>query len=56
MVAALLEVLLGFSGAIGLLLRFIGPLSIAPTISLLGVSLFRSAAQDASKQWWIACT
>ncbi|ELT95871.1 hypothetical protein CAPTEDRAFT_174658 [Capitella teleta] len=54
MVASLLEVILGFSGTIGFLLRYIGPLSIAPTISLLGISLFRSAAEKAALQWWIA--
>ena len=54
MVASLLEIVLGFTGAIGFLLRYIGPLSIAPTVSLLGVSLFRSAAAKASHQWWIA--
>ena len=54
MVAALLEVVLGASGAIGVLLRFIGPLSICPTVALLGMSLFKSAANFAGKQWWIA--
>ena len=36
MVASVLEVLLGFTGAVGFLTRYIGPLAICPTISLLG--------------------
>jgi len=54
MCAAVFEVLLGATGAVGFLLRFIGPLCICPTVSLLGFSLFKSAAEFAAKQWWIA--
>ena len=36
MTAATLEVLIGLTGAIGFLTRYIGPLSICPTVSLLG--------------------
>lgn len=53
MVAALFQVLIGFSGLMGWMLRFIGPLSIAPTIALIGLSLFDVAAEFAKKQWWI---
>lgn len=54
MVSALFQILIGFSGLIGLLLRFIGPLVIAPTIALVGLSLFSVAGGMASKQWGIA--
>ena len=54
MVASLFEVVIGFTGLIGLLLRFIGPLSITPTITLIGLGLFRLAAAKAATQWWIA--
>ena len=53
MVAALFQLVLGLTGAVGALLRFIGPLSICPTVSLLGLSLFRAAADYGSEQWWI---
>ena len=56
MVASIVEVLLGLFGIIGLLLKYIGPLCICPTISLLGVSLFRAAAEYSAHQWWIALT
>ena len=53
MVASLLEVVMGFTGIVGTLLKYIGPLSICPTIGLLGLSLFKSAGEFAAKQWWI---
>ena len=40
MVASLLEVLVGGLGLIRLLLHYIGPLTVAPTIALIGLSLF----------------
>ncbi|KAJ8269071.1 hypothetical protein COCON_G00116780 [Conger conger] len=54
MVASCLQVLVGFSGLIGLFMRFIGPLTIAPTISLIGLSLFDSAGMKAGDHWGIS--
>ncbi|KAK3587962.1 hypothetical protein CHS0354_014481 [Potamilus streckersoni] len=54
MVSSLFQVFIGFSGLIGIMLRFIGPLAITPTITLVGISLFQPAAEKAAKQWWIA--
>ncbi|TMS05099.1 Solute carrier family 23 member 2 [Larimichthys crocea] len=54
MVGSLLQVFVGFSGLIGLFMRFIGPLTIAPTISLIGLSLFDSAGTNAGFHWGIA--
>jgi len=54
MCVALFEVVIGATGAIGAMLRFVSPLCICPTVSLLGFSLFKSAAAFAAKQWWIA--
>ena len=52
--ASLFEIVLGVSGLIGLLLRYIGPLAIAPTITLVGLALFDAAASFASRNWYIA--
>ena len=52
--ASLFEIALGISGLIGLLLRYIGPLAIAPTITLVGLALFDAAAAFASRNWYIA--
>eukprot|EP00794_Sanderia_malayensis_P009722 gene9722-10713_t len=54
MVAALFQIIIGFSGLIGLIVRFIGPLTIVPTIALVGLPLFDTAAFFASAQWGIA--
>nr|XP_054766971.1 solute carrier family 23 member 1-like [Lytechinus pictus] len=54
MVASLFQVVIGFTGTIGIMLRFIGPLSITPTICLIGLALFKEAADFASGHWGIA--
>lgn len=53
MCAAAFEIVLGMTGAVGKLLRFIGPLCICPTITLLGFGMFRGAARYGAKQWGI---
>ncbi|XP_030646398.1 solute carrier family 23 member 1-like [Chanos chanos] len=54
MVGSLFQVFVGFSGLIGLFMRFIGPLTIAPTISLIGLSLYDSAGMNAGNHWGIS--
>ncbi|XP_061270777.1 solute carrier family 23 member 1-like isoform X3 [Bos javanicus] len=56
LVASCVQMLVGFSGLIGFLMRFIGPLTIAPTISLMALPLFDSAGDDAGIHWGIAAT
>ncbi|CAG5115658.1 unnamed protein product, partial [Candidula unifasciata] len=53
MVASVLALLAGFCGVVGFLMRFIGPLTIAPTITLISLSLFQTAADKGSTQWYI---
>ena len=43
MVSSLFQIFIGFSGFIGLIMRFVGPLTVAPTIALIGLSLFSAA-------------
>ncbi|XP_053409589.1 solute carrier family 23 member 2-like isoform X3 [Nycticebus coucang] len=54
MVASCVQMLVGFSGLIGFLMRFIGPLTIAPTISLVALPLFDSVGNDAGIHWGIS--
>ncbi|KAG7214413.1 hypothetical protein INR49_006370, partial [Caranx melampygus] len=54
LVSSLLQIILGFSGLVGLVLRFIGPLAIAPTINLIGLSLFIEAGKKCGGHWGIA--
>ena len=49
MVSSLFQIFIGFSGLIGFLLRFIGPLTVAPTIALVGLSLFGVCSDYAGK-------
>ena len=53
-VASLAEVIIGLIAGMGFLLRYIGPLTIAPTISLVGLPLAPIAASFCAKHWWIA--
>ncbi len=48
---AVAEIAIGASGLIGKMLRFVGPITIAPTIALIGLSLFKFGAPTAGKHW-----
>ncbi|KAM7055915.1 solute carrier family 23 member 1-like isoform 1-T1 [Acridotheres tristis] len=53
-VASCFQIFVGFSGLIGFLMRFIGPLTIAPTITLVALPLFESAGDMAGQHWGMA--
>nr|XP_018672004.2 solute carrier family 23 member 2-like [Ciona intestinalis] len=53
-IGAFFEFLLGATGAVGFLMRFIGPLTIVPTVTLIGLDLFTTAARCAEVQWGVA--
>lgn len=53
-VSSLVEVCIGALGLPGLLLKYIGPLTITPTVSLIGLSGFQAAGERAGKHWGIA--
>lgn len=52
-VGALFEIVIGYSGLVGRLRRFIGPITIAPTIALIGLALFPFGAPKAGAHWGI---
>ncbi|MCB9553416.1 MAG: solute carrier family 23 protein [bacterium] len=52
-VGALVEIAIGYSGLVGRLRRFIGPITIAPTIALIGLALFPIGAPKAGEHWGI---
>lgn len=54
MVSSVFQIVIGFSGVIGLVMRFIGPLVITPTLMMIGLSLFEVAADHAGAQWGMA--
>ncbi|KAA8592680.1 hypothetical protein FQN60_018135 [Etheostoma spectabile] len=50
------EVCIGALGLPGIVLKFIGPLTITPTVTLIGLSGFQAAGERAGKHWGIAMT
>ncbi len=50
---SLFEIVLGYTGLVGRMLRFIGPVTIAPTIALIGLALFKFGAPIAGLDWGI---
>lgn len=53
-VASLFELMLGATGLVGFMMRYIGPITIAPTITLIGLSLLQFTINTCEKMWWIA--
>lgn len=54
MVSSLVEVAIGLLGLPGALLSYIGPLTVTPTVSLIGLSVFQAAGERAGSHWGIA--
>ena len=48
---AIAEIVIGYSGLVGKMLRFVGPITIAPTIALIGLCLFKFGAPLAGSYW-----
>lgn len=53
-ISALVQVFIGFCGIMGIILKYVTPLTIVPTVSLVGLSLFENAAAAASTHWGIS--
>lgn len=53
-VASIFQVVFGITGAFGLILRFITPLTIAPAITMVGISMFLVAGDMAGKHWVVS--
>jgi nucleobase transporter 1/2 len=50
---AVVQMILGYTGMVGRMLRFISPVVIAPTIALIGLALFRfGATQQGAGSYW----
>ncbi len=48
---SLFEIIIGASGLVGKMMRFVGPITIAPTIALIGLALFKFGAPTAGSHW-----
>ncbi|XP_066478586.1 solute carrier family 23 member 1 [Tiliqua scincoides] len=53
-ISSLVEVVIGLVGLPGALLSYIGPLTVTPTVSLIGLSVFQAAGDRAGSHWGIA--
>ncbi|XP_016278844.1 solute carrier family 23 member 1 [Monodelphis domestica] len=54
MVSSTVEVMIGLMGLPGALLSYIGPLTVTPTVSLIGLSVFQAAGDRAGSHWGIS--
>lgn len=52
--ASFFEIILGYTGIMGKLKKYIGPITIAPTIAMIGLALFGIGAPWAGKNWWVS--
>ena len=52
--ASLFEVIVGATGLMGYILKYIGPLTSTTTITLIGLALFDVAAEKCAEQWGIS--
>lgn len=50
---AIVEIVMGLTGLAGRTLKYVGPITIAPTIALIGLALFQFGAPVAGKDWWM---
>ncbi|MFT5434874.1 MAG: xanthine/uracil permease [Myxococcota bacterium] len=48
-----IEAAVGYFGLVGRMLKYIGPITIAPTIALIGLSLFGVGAPWAGQDWYL---
>lgn len=54
MLASVVQVLIGCTGILGLILQYIGPITIVPTITLVGLSLIDVALRFCQVHWGIS--
>jgi len=52
-IGSLVEIIVGYSGLVSKMLRFVGPITIAPTIALIGLALYPFGAPEAGRHWGI---
>lgn len=48
---SIVEIIVGASGLVGKMMRYVGPITIAPTIALIGLALFKFGAPTAGSHW-----
>lgn len=56
LLGALVEMVIGFTGLIGKVQRFVSPVVIGPVIAMIGLALYTAGAPMAAENWWLAIT
>ena len=56
MLGAIVEMIIGFTGLIGKIQKFVSPVVIGPVIALIGLALYQAGAPLAGANWWLAGT
>ena len=54
MVAGAFHTFVGATGIVGVLLRFIGPITIVPTVLLIGLYMIKATAKFVVVHWGVA--
>ena len=53
---AIVEMIIGFTGLIGKVQKYVSPVVIGPVIALIGLALYQAGAPMAGGNWWLAGT
>ena len=54
MIAGTFQMLVGLTGMIGVLLRFVGPITIIPCLTIVGLQVYKATTRFAKSQWGIS--
>lgn len=54
MIAGMIHMLIGMTGIVGYLVRFIGPVTVVPALTAVSLYSFRATVKFAQAQWGIA--
>ena len=54
MIAGTFQMLVGLTGLIGLLLRFVGPITVVPPLTIIGLQVYKATTRFAKAQWGVA--
>ena len=54
MVAGTFQMLVGLTGLIGVLLRFVGPITVVPPLTIIGLQVYKATTRFAKAQWGVS--
>ena len=54
MVAGTFQMLVGLTGLIGVLMRFVGPITVVPPLTILALQVYKATTRFAKAQWGVS--